>query len=120
MPLFTVEIRWFFLSFSQDWPPPQACDVPSRFCLVMAGKGGGPFPHEPYGFDVTHSFAVQSEVMQFMDPNMTALRTQVLDYFNAQRKMLRKDHIIFNWERSMDLGHEEKMLKQVGACERNF
>jgi hypothetical protein len=42
----------------------------------------GPFPQQPFGFDVSLSFAKQSQVMQFTDPNLVATRTKVLDYFN--------------------------------------
>lgn len=48
----------------------KACDVPSRFSLHLNGQGGGPFPAVPFGFDVSRSFALQSEVLHFTDPYM--------------------------------------------------
>ncbi len=39
----------------------------------------------------------------------------MLDYFNQQRKKIRDDHIIFNWEQSTELGHVRLLLVQVCA-----
>ena len=52
-------------------------DTHSRFSMHLDGKGGGPFPQIPFGFDVSMSFAKQSESMLFTDPNQVAVRTKV-------------------------------------------
>lgn len=53
------------------------------------GISEDPLPRAPaYGFDITLSFAVQSQVMQFTDPNLVALRTKVLDYFHDQVSLI--------------------------------
>ncbi len=60
-----------------------ACDIPSRFSLHIDGKHGDPdFPALPFGFDISTSFAKQSEVMQFTDPNLVATRTKVAAYLS--------------------------------------
>ena len=50
----------------------------SRFSMHLDGKGGGPFPQIAFGFDVSMSFAKQSESMLFTDPNQVAVRTKVI------------------------------------------
>ena len=94
----------------------KACDVPSLFCLHYNGQMPGPL--HPFGFECG-DFAVQSEVMQFTNPELVTCRTQVLDYFTQQRLYLRDDHIIFPFERHMQIGNAEKLLDQV-ALEIGF
>ena len=67
------------------------------------GKGGGPFPGLPFGFDVSLSFAKQSESMIFSDPNLCATRTRVLDYFQMQRSIIPPEHVMFRWEQSQQV-----------------
>jgi hypothetical protein len=55
----------------------KASDTPSRFSMHLDGKGEGPFPQVPFGFDVSLTFAKQSESMLFCDPNQVAVRTKV-------------------------------------------
>jgi hypothetical protein len=90
-----------------------ASDVPSRFCLHFNGCGGGPFAQQPYGFDISNSFAEQSQVMQFTDPNMVTVRTKVLDYFQALRTVVTKDHLVFEWEREQECVNVRKLIKQL-------
>jgi len=51
--------------------------------------------------------------MQFVDPNLVAIRTKVLDYFDAQREAFKPDHLLFNFETTMDVGNEVKLFEQV-------
>lgn len=91
----------------------RACDIPSHLCLHFSGQGGGPFEQEPFWFDVSRSFALQSQMMQFVDPNLVAIRTKVLDYFNAQRESFKPEYLIFNWEQSMGVGNEIKLFERL-------
>ena len=79
-----------------------ACDIPSQLALHYSGLAPGAHVH-PYGVAM-HVFAKESESFMFLEPALALVRTQVLDYFYEQRKLLRPDHVIFAWEHSMDIG----------------
>jgi len=87
-----------------------ASDVPSLFSIHLDGKAGG--PSLPFGFDMG-TFSKESTRLMMNDAFYAVARTQVLDYFHAQRKMLQDDHLIFKWEHSMELGHMDTLLTQI-------
>lgn len=91
-----------------------ACDVPSLFSLHMAGRSppNPRFHLLPFGIDMGH-FAEQSETMIFTQPELALCRTKVLDYFFAQRKMIRDDHFIMAFERTMELGNMQQLMEQL-------
>ena len=93
----------------------RASDIPSRFSLHYDGKyqGKTPFEIKPYGFDISLSFAKQSQVMQFTDPNMVACRTKVLDYFHQQRQDIDNDRLVFNWEKDTTIGNGQLLMMQL-------
>jgi hypothetical protein len=92
-----------------------ACDVPSLFCLHFSGQHDSKdIPQQPYGFDIGSSFAVQSEAMLFTDANLCALRSKVLDYFHQQKAEVTPDHVIFEWESTMQCGSAlERLFGQL-------
>ena len=85
-----------------------ACDIPSQLALHYSGKSPGAHVH-PFGVEM-RIFAKESESFMFLEPALALVRTQVLDYFYEQRKVVRADHIIFAWEHSMDIGIGEISL----------
>ena len=61
-------------------------------------------------------FAAESSNFLLTDPALVLVRTQVLDYFTEQRKTISspESHLLFRWERTMQLGPAEALLiKQV-------
>lgn len=48
----------------------------------------------PFGVSPGY-FAVVSETLALTAPGLTAARTAVLDYFAAQSRLLRPDHLLF-------------------------
>ena len=70
------------------------------------------FEFSPFGIDMG-PFEKQSEYYKFCSPNLVATRTKILDYFASQHDAVREDHLIFRFEYSMEMGFEEKLLKQV-------
>src|SRR4051794_7293617 len=71
----------------------RACDVPSLFSLHMNGEAP-PTPRfyfQAFGIDMG-PFEKQSEYMKFTTPELVATRTRVLDYFAAQKTLVRDDH----------------------------
>ena len=90
-----------------------ACDVPSQLSLHYAGKADG--PHNAIkgsgGFGIEmRVFEAESSTFLLTDPSLVLVRTQVLDYFEDQRKHVKDDCILFRWERSMTVGSSEKEL----------
>jgi hypothetical protein len=67
----------------------------------MQGRGGGPFPGVPFGFEGSLAFAKQSESLLFFDPHLVTVRTRVLDYFSSLRPIIPAENTIFRWEQSM-------------------
>ena len=79
----------------------RACDIPSKLALHYSGAPG--VSVAPYGFDIGN-FAAQSELLLFPSPQLAALRTQILDYFTAQRVtgLVPPDHLLFQFEQVVD------------------
>jgi hypothetical protein len=92
----------------------RSCDVPSMFCLHYNGQGppSPRFFRSPFGFDMG-PFAVESECMKFSSPELVATRTRVLDYFVAQRRVVKDNHLIFQWDESPKLGNARALLQQL-------
>ena len=92
----------------------RAIDAPSMLSLHI--QGAAPltprFFLQPFGVDMG-PFAKQSEYMKFTTPEMTACRTMILDYFHAQQQLIKDDHMIFRFERSMEPGNMMKLLDQL-------
>ena len=84
-----------------------ACDVPSVFTQHFNGTADGPI--SPFGIEMRY-FAVETETSMFLAPELSKVRTQILDYFVQLRKLIRDDHILFQFERSMKFGPGEHML----------
>ena len=82
-----------------------ACDIPSATSLHYSGKTAGPV--HPFGFNMG-KFAYESEYLQFTTPETVSARTQVLDYFNDMTKIVRRDHVMFDFDRSNAVGRGEK------------
>eukprot|EP01050_Picozoa_sp_SAG11_P029516 SAG11_NODE_8337_length_1027_cov_0.904095_2_plen_189_part_01 len=53
-------------------------------------------------------FAIESENLKFNTPELTILRTQVLEYFEQLQKILKSDHVLFQFERSTHFPETEK------------
>ncbi len=53
----------------------KASDEPSRLSLHYSGQAGG--PSQPFGFNLSGDFAVQSEEMKFIDPGHATTRAKV-------------------------------------------
>ena len=66
---------------------------------------------EPYGVEM-RQFAAESALFLLPDPGLVLVRTQVLDYFGQTHAGLRDDHVLFRWERSMDVGPAEESLME--------
>lgn len=58
--------------------------------------------------------------MKFTTPELVTTRTRVLDYFAGQKQLIKDDHLIFRFERTMEVGGIGKLLEQVcweiGMC----
>ena len=72
-----------------------ACDVPSVFTQHFNGTADGPI--SPFGIEMRY-FAVETETSMFLAPELSKVRTQILDYFVQLRKLIRDDHILFQFE----------------------
>jgi hypothetical protein len=78
-----------------------ATDTPSQSSLHYSGKAPGPVT--PFGFYMG-IFAEESDYLQLLTPEATAVRTQVLDYFYNMKKVIKEDHLLFNFEKSRAFG----------------
>lgn len=67
---------------------------------------------QPFGVDVS-AFRALSEDLVFTTPELVTARTRVLDYFFAQRDIIKQDHIIFSFEDSMQPGNVVKLMEQI-------
>lgn len=67
---------------------------------------------QPFGVDVS-AFRALSEDLVFMTPELVTARTRVLDYFFAQKDVIKHDHIIFSFEESMLPGNVIKLIEQI-------
>lgn len=67
---------------------------------------------QPFGVDVS-AFRALSEDLVFMTPDLVTARTRILDYFFAQREIIKQDHILFSFEESMQPGNVLKLLEQI-------
>ena len=92
----------------------RAVDVPSMLSLHMQGQAPltPRFFFQPFGIDMG-PFAKQSEYMKFSTPELVACRTCVLDYFHAQQALIKEDHMIFKFDRTMEPGNIMRLLEQV-------
>ena len=92
----------------------RAVDVPSMFSLHMQGQAPltPRFFFQPFGIDMG-PFAKQSEYMKFTTPELVACRTCVLDYFHAQQALIKDDHMIFKFDKSMEPGNIMRLLEQL-------
>ena len=66
------------------------------------------------------AFSKESSTFLLTDPSLVLVRTQVLDYFEDQRKHVKDDCILFRWERSMTLGSSEKELLDRVSLEMGY
>eukprot|EP00919_Chromeraceae_sp_WS-2016_P010528 GHVR01024575.1.p1 GENE.GHVR01024575.1~~GHVR01024575.1.p1 ORF type:complete len:1627 (+),score=452.86 GHVR01024575.1:727-4881(+) len=88
-----------------------ACDCPSTLSLHYSGEAEGPV--QPFGFDILY-FADECEFMLCPDPHLHTARVQVLDYFSDIRDSMSSDHLIFEWESSMELSvGDSALLSQI-------
>jgi len=90
-----------------------ADDVPSQFSLHLSGEAEGPVA--PFGFEMGY-FLEESGFLEFADARLAAARSQILDYFAAQRALLVLDdeHVLFRFEQSMTLGKgDAKLIDQL-------
>ena len=87
-----------------------ASDVPSELSLHYAGQAAGPV--KPFCFECAH-FVAESQASRFHDPTVAVARTRILDYLLSRRRAAEDDHVIFNFERSMAVENEAKLLHQV-------
>ena len=91
----------------------RATDI-SMFALHFDGIAP-PTPRfflQPFGVDIS-AFRALSEDLVFTTPELVTARTRVLDYFFAQRDIIKPDHIIFSFEESMLPGNVLKLLEQI-------
>ena len=85
--------------------------------ISRAGSVDGP-PHliKPFGFEMG-KYALESEHACFTSPELTMARTQLLDYFEAQKAFLEPDHTVFSFENTMQFDNntspEALLLKQL-------
>jgi len=84
-----------------------AADSPSWFSLHYSGDALG--PTMPFGFDLG-VYDVESRHSAFLEPNLCAARTVVLDYFAGLRVAVTEDRRIFAFERVNVLGAGEHAL----------
>lgn len=88
-----------------------ACDIPSHLSLHYSGQAEGPI--SSFCFDASQ-FAIESEFSRFHDPNLAVVRTRLLDYFIAQKKVTPLDHILFQFEKGTNLSTGDiSLLTQV-------
>uniref|UniRef100_A0A0G4IG68 ubiquitinyl hydrolase 1 n=1 Tax=Chromera velia CCMP2878 TaxID=1169474 RepID=A0A0G4IG68_9ALVE len=84
-----------------------ASDCPSALSLHYAGLAAGPV--KPFVFDITY-FADESEFLFCPEPHLHSARVQILDYFSALRDIVSEDHLVFGFERKMELGEGDAAL----------
>jgi hypothetical protein len=92
----------------------RAYDIPSMLSLHLNGTAP-PTPRyffQPFGFDAS-AFRQQSEDLIFYTPDLITTRTRVLDYFTAQREIIKDDHLIFQFETTMLPGALTSLLDQL-------
>ena len=87
-----------------------ASDVPSKFCMHLSGTAPG--PSYPFGFRMGNMH-IQSEFMSFTNPALVTMRTQALDYFRSIDRVLRPDHVMFDFGNSMTPGPVKQLLEQL-------
>ena len=93
----------------------RAADVPSMLSRHYAGGHGGDYdgPLRPYGIEM-RQFGAESALFLLTEPRLVLVRTQVLDYFEQQRSMVKADHVLFRWERSMEVSAaEDAFIAQI-------
>jgi hypothetical protein len=92
----------------------RASDIPSMLSLHINGAAPQTpeFYFRPFGFDAS-TFRSQSEHLIFLTPELVAARTRVLDYFTAQKDIIRDDHIIFQFESTMQPGNLTTLFEQL-------
>lgn len=94
-----------------------ASDVPAQSSLHYSGRALGPLA--PFGFDVG-DFAEESEYLKFATPEAAAARTQVLDYFYQMKKVVRPDHLLFQFDKSNDCGPGDKRFMDQLCLQLGF
>jgi hypothetical protein len=96
-----------------------ACDVPSQFSLHLSGQAEGPVL--PFGFEMGY-FLEESGFLEFADARLAAARTQILDYFHAQRTHLVKDpeHVLFKFEQTMFFSEGDARLVDQLCVQMGF
>jgi hypothetical protein len=88
-----------------------ACDIPSHISLHYSGQAEGPI--EAFCFDASQ-FAMESEFSRFHDPNLAVVRTRLLDYFIARKKVTQPDHVLFQFEKGMNMSAGDvQLLTQI-------
>ncbi|EDO05622.1 uncharacterized protein BBOV_IV000220 [Babesia bovis T2Bo] len=94
-----------------------AVDTPSHVSLIYSGKGQGPI--SPFGFSLGN-FGLESCYYSLTDPLAVIARTQVLDYFESVERMLGPKHIVFDWEKSLEIGSGDELLVHLVALQLGF
>lgn len=92
----------------------RAYDIPSMLSLHLNGTAP-PTPRfffQPFGFDAS-VFRTQSEDLIFFTPELVTTRTRILDYFTAQREIIKDDHLIFQFEINMLPGNIVTLFEQL-------
>lgn len=84
-----------------------AVDVPAQYALHYAGKAPGPCL--PFGFQLGN-FAEESEFLKFSNPEATAARTQVLDYFHEMKNVVSDDHMMFTFEKGSSFNDADNLF----------
>jgi hypothetical protein len=88
-----------------------AVDHPSQLSLHYSGAALGPL--QPFGIE-TGMLALESDFLEFTSPELCIVRTQVLDYFTQMQQVVPRDHVVFQFESSMQFGAAERdLLNQV-------
>ena len=75
----------------------------------MHYSGDSDGPCEGYGIEMRH-FESQCERMQLCAPHLASARVQLLDYFRSVSMHVPHEHLIFRFERSMELSQGERAL----------
>lgn len=76
-----------------------ASDIPAQSSLHYSGEAKGPI--QPFGFDMAN-FGEESEYLKLSLPEAAAARTQVLDYFLQIKRIIPEDHLLFNFDKTVD------------------
>jgi len=99
-----------------------AADTPSTFCEHYSGrafpragggtKGGG----AAFGFD-TSRFALETDTLKFVTPELVVMRGQLLDYFGSVARAAPEERRVFGWERGgTEFGGGELLLAEQLCC----